>query len=632
MKQKHHLLIVLFIIIGTVSFSQKNNGIYIWPSTFFEMGGIDSVFNQIKQNNITDVFLLVKGEAGFSLFPSDYTIIDHYKKLLNNENDEIKIKSLQKEINFFNDSTLLVRIIDKAHRNNIKIHAWFIVSGDKHYVELHPGAEVVQLPDTTKYKFPYPAIDKGHINLACPSYKKYIFSLIKKALEYSFDGLMLDKIRYTSLVYTWDEIHISKALRAGVDINKVMNCAIETVYGKNEEAKEDFIYKYRDNDKDIREWVKIKKEDIEEYVKEAYKIAKEKNIILSASFMPEGAYDENFADVYYAQNYKELSNYLDYIVIMAYPKSFNEPATWVKMVTRNAIEKSSCQIWTAIQGFDSVSSTSVFDQVKNVRLAQADGIAVFRLGSMNSNLWDTYNKGIKLDIKKPLHSQIPGIIYKGKGTIRNCWIKTSKAIYNDENILPILFNEEELQDPNNFEKKDFIIIPGGGGSDEAEALGITGLGNIEKFVSSGKGYIGICAGSYLPIKGYYNNLTTDLQIVNAEVKDIDHWNRGSGKVKLKITKKHPIFSNIDSDNFELNYFSGPILEPSALELPKYIELAVFKTEIGNENNQLESMVGKTAILESVFHKGKIILFSPHPELTPGMEFLLINSVKYVSGK
>ena len=632
MKQKHLLLLVLFSIISTLSFPQKNNGIYVWPSTFLEMQGEDSVYFTLKQNNITDIYLLVKGEAGFSLFPSDYTITDYYKKLLSEENDETRIKSLQKSIKYFSDKTLLTRIIDKAHQNNIKIHAWFIISGDRHYVESHPGAEVVQLPDTTKYKFPHPVTDKGHINLAYPPYKEYIFSLVKKALEYPFDGLMLDKIRYTSLVYTWDEIHISKALRAGVDITKVMSCAVETMYGKNEETKEDFIDKYRDNDKDITEWVTIKKEDIEEYVKEAYKIAKEKKIILSASFMPEGAYDESYADVYYAQNYRELSHYLDYIVIMAYPKSFNEPETWVKMVTRNAIEKSSCKIWTAIQCFDTVSATSVFDQAKNVRLAQADGIVIFRLGSMDPNLWDSYNRGMKLNITNLFHSQIPGIIYKGKGTIRNCWIKTAKALYADENISPILLNEEELQDPNNFEKKDFIILPGGGGSSEAEALGTTGLKNIENFVYSGKGYIGICAGSYLPIKGYNNNMTMNLQIVNAEVKDIVHWNRGSGKVKLRITKKHPIFSNINSDYFELNYFSGPILEPSDLELPKYKELAMFKTEIGNEKNNLESMIGKTAILESVFHKGKIILFSPHPELTTGMGSLLINAVKYVSGK
>ncbi|HEX3074134.1 MAG TPA: hypothetical protein VHP30_11030, partial [Ignavibacteriales bacterium] len=95
-------------------------------------------------------------------------------------------------------------------------------------------------------------------------------------------------------------------------------------------------------------------------------------------------------------------------------------------------------------------------------------------------------------------------------------------------------------------------------------------------------------------------------------------------------KKHPVFAGIQGKEFELNYFSGPVLEPSNLDLPAYKELAVFKTDYHENGAAPGAMLNKTAILEAKYHKGRIILFSPHPELTPGKEKALINTAEYVS--
>jgi glutamine amidotransferase-like uncharacterized protein/uncharacterized lipoprotein YddW (UPF0748 family) len=629
MKRLYTLASLFFLLFIVSSRAQTERGIYVWPVSFYEMGGVDSAFNLLQKNEITDVFLLVKGEAGYSFFPSAYTIKDHFSAVYDTSRNIIEKEKAAKQAAFFSDPGLLQSIIDKAHSLKMRIHAWFIISGDRRYVEDHPGSEVVRIPDPSKDKHPYPVTDKGHVNLANPLYKDYIFSQINKALTYPFDGLMLDKIRYTSMVYSWDEIHISKAIRAGININNVYECAVNSNYG-NEDQKEDFYYRYRDNDKDIREWIKLKKADIEDYVKEAHKLTRDKKITLSASFMPEGAYDEDFADVNYAQNFSELSPYLDYIVIMAYPKSFSMPETWIKMVAANAKAKSSCKIWTAIQAYDTISADFIYKQVINTRLAESDGIALFRLGGLSDEMWQAFRSGMEEDIESSMSSQLKGILYSGGGTIRNCWLKSAKATFNSDSIITYLYKEKALSDFNTFADKSFLIIPGGGCSDEAKALDTTGLKNIENFVSTGGGYIGICAGAYLPGKGY-NNLTEKFQIVNAEAEDIQHWNRGSGKVNLNITaSRHPVFAGIKGKEFELSYFNGPVLIPSDLKLPGYKQLAVFKTDFHENGAIPDLMLNKTAILESKFKKGKIILFSPHPELTAGKEFLLLNTIKYVS--
>jgi len=627
---KKILLTIFFItvFVGSLYPAGNRNGVFLWPATLCETGGIEKVIHTLRQNSITDVFLLVKGEDGATFFPSDYTYEDLYREKLQSEP---KSQRYQRLFQCMQDSTLLERFIQRAREENIKVHAWFIVSGDRHFTENNPGAEAVHPQKSDKCAPPYPVIDKAHVNLSFPTYKDYFFTLVKKALELPFDGLMLDKIRYTHLVYTWDNIHLSKALRAGVDMNKVYDHALRTIYG-NDDDKELFVYDYRDGDQDIASWIRLKKEDIEQYVKDGAKIAREKDIEFSAAFMPEGAYDVNFSDVYYGQNYKELSPYFDFIVIMAYAKDFRQPPAWVKMVVENAKLRSSCEIWAAVQGYGDVEDKLVFDQIKSARLADADGIAVFRYGAMNQQMWQSFAKGISVKLNKERKKQIKGIIFSGKGTIRNCWLKSAEALLLSDRIIPLLLNEDYLKDYSNFENKEFILIPGGGGSAEAEALAGNGLSNIEKFVSFGGGYIGICAGAYLPVQGYFGNLTEKLQIVNAAVLDIEHWNRGSGPAEIEVAVRHPIFKGIKAKTFTLNYFSGPVLIPANLDLPAYKELAVFRTDYHENGAQPGDMLGKTAILESRYEQGKIILFSPHPELTPGYEEMLVKTVIYVTGK
>lgn len=617
------VLMILAIFNSNKAYSQVK-GIYVWPVSFYEEGGVEKVINSLSQHGITDIFLLVKGEGGYSIYPSSYT----YKEFYDNMPMDQRGKNFEERRIFMSDTTLLTQILNTAHAKKMKVHAWFIVSGDKNYVENNPGSEVVQIhkPDTTNY--PYPAINRGNINLAYPPYKEYFFNGMKEALKYPFDGIMLDKIRYTTLLYSYDNIHISKAMRAGVDVEKIINCAVKTLYGTTDD-KNLFFQKYRDGDTDICKWIEIKKEDIIDYTIESRKLCREKNIPLSASFMPEGAYDVDFADVHYAQNYEELSEYYDFIAIMAYPKSYGQPSTWVKMVTVNAIEKSSCKIWTAIQCFDNITAKSVFDQVKDTRIAKADGIAIFRYGTMTDEMWHEFHNGMNYKIDKDIDSQIQGIIYNGPGTAINSWVKSMDVMLQTENIIPILYHQRELQNMNIFKNKKFILMPGGGGGAQAEALGIKGLANVESFVKSGAGYIGICAGAYLAGKGY-NNITEKFQIINSIPKDITHWNRGNGLVDLEIKKSHPIFKDITSKNFSLNYVSGPVLEPANLKLSKYIELAIFKTDISNNGATPGDMMNKSAIIESKYNKGTVLLFSPHPELTEGMESLLINAINYVS--
>ncbi len=623
----------IFIILLSIEFLlgvPLRKGTFIWPSSLCNGEKISSHIDRLHKYGITDIFLLVKGEAGATLYPSNFTYRDLYLEKADRTEDPVKKEKLKKLAECVAGGKLLTQLLQEAHRRGIKVHAWFLVSADQHYLKLYPEAGVFHLPKPEVSKYPYPVPDRPHINLAYPSYKKYFFTRLKAALSYPFDGIMLDKIRYTHLVYTWDSIHIAKAAAAGLDFARLMELGIRTLYGK-EEDKELFVYRYRDGDRQVRQWVKLRMEDVKSYVEEARRIADEKGLELSADFMPEGAYDENFADVYYAQNYQQLSPMLDFVVIMAYAKAFSQPPTWVKMVAANARSKLKCKLWIAVQGYGGVEPEFVSEESINARVAGIDGLAVFRYGEMSPKHWETFKKAAEKNIAKERKKQVLGLIYKGGGTIRNCWQKSFRALLLSNRIIPFLVSEQQLRRDEIYKGKRFILIPGGGGSSEAAALGEEALAKIDKFVKKGGGYVGVCAGAFLAVRGYWNNLTHKLQIVNTEALDVDHWNRGSGPVVLEIKRKHFIFQDIKGKTFVLQYYSGPVLVPSDLPLPSYKELAVFRTDYHKGGARPGDMLGKTAILEARYGKGRVILFSPHPELTPGKERMLARAVLYVSG-
>lgn len=71
---------------------------------------------------------------------------------------------------------------------------------------------------------------------------------------------------------------------------------------------------------------------------------------------------------------------------------------------------------------------------------------------------------------------------------------------------------------------------------------------------------------------------------------------------------------------DIRYSSGPILSPAGLsELPDYVSLAMFRTEIWQHEAQRYTMIGTPAIIAGRFGNGRVIIFSPHPEMTAGLE-------------
>ncbi len=179
---------------------------------------------------------------------------------------------------------------------------------------------------------------------------------------------------------------------------------------------------------------------------------------------------------------------------------------------------------------------------------------------------------------------------------------------------------------NNF---DMILVPGGSGSGQSASLQDVGLDSVRSFVYRGGGYYGTCGGAYLASAAY----SWSLKILNAKAVDGAHWARGHGPVVLNFTKEGKDFYKLAQDTITIIYWQGPLMAPGAVDtLPPYVKLATFATEIAENGAIPGAMIGSTAFAQSCFGKGRVIIHSPHPEMTTGLDYMVRTAVNYAANR
>lgn len=179
---------------------------------------------------------------------------------------------------------------------------------------------------------------------------------------------------------------------------------------------------------------------------------------------------------------------------------------------------------------------------------------------------------------------------------------------------------------------DVLIQPGGSGSRQGNQLRADGRESIRRYVRDGGGYIGICGGAYLASAHY----KWSLNILDARAVDTEHWARGHGMVQIGITDTGKSLLRTTEKQLAIQYWQGPLLAPAnRSDIDDYDVIATFDTEIAENGAPKGVMTGTTAIAKGKFGKGGVICFSPHPELTDGLEQLIehaIDDVKQIKRK
>lgn len=221
-------------------------------------------------------------------------------------------------------------------------------------------------------------------------------------------------------------------------------------------------------------------------------------------------------------------------------------------------------------------------------------------------------------------------------------LESGEAESAAEALIPILGRDSRIEwqrvdalSVRNGILKDFdvLVVPGGSGRLKAEDLGDNGRIMIRDFVHNGGGYVGICGGAFLATSGYEWSLglvkatTLTGMIECGQEGKRSQAARGSGVVSLEFSGlAEGVFSESLSQ-VSMQYSSGPIFcSVIRSDLPAYVVLARFRTEVFECESQRGTMVNTSAIIASKFGKGTVLLFSPHPEMSPQFEHILIEAI------
>ena len=173
---------------------------------------------------------------------------------------------------------------------------------------------------------------------------------------------------------------------------------------------------------------------------------------------------------------------------------------------------------------------------------------------------------------------------------------------------------------------DVVLFPGGSGSKQGGALGVDGRDRVRSFVSSGGGYIGVCAGAYLALHNY----TWGLKLLPLDSFDREHWRRGKGTVRMEATGSGASTLGLEAGiECDIHFAQGPLMVPSKdSDLPEPRILSYYRTGVGKNGADPETMVDTPAIVAGEFGSGRVLLFSPHPEKTEGLEALVLRAVRW----
>ena len=220
-------------------------------------------------------------------------------------------------------------------------------------------------------------------------------------------------------------------------------------------------------------------------------------------------------------------------------------------------------------------------------------------------------------------------LYDGPGT------STDRAVPRIERILAgekgIILRRVAPADicEGALEQFEVVIFGGGSGHGQADGLQAAGRRAVRRFVRNGGGYVGICAGAYLATANY----AWSLALIEADSIDRKHWRRGKGQVEIELTPRGRKFFQGDGPAaFQIYFQNGPILAPAdSDDLSPYRVLARYRTGIGKDGADPEIMIDTPAIVMGRFGKGRAVAFSPHPDMTDGLEDMLIDAVREVGG-
>lgn len=219
-------------------------------------------------------------------------------------------------------------------------------------------------------------------------------------------------------------------------------------------------------------------------------------------------------------------------------------------------------------------------------------------------------------------------VFRDSGASDTCALASLQILNEARGFVAKFVSADDIR---NDVLKDFdvVIFPGGTASGERKALGKDGWKKLVDFLNDGGGYYGTCAGAYLAL---VNLEREEGRLIDAELQE-GEWERGEAILEIELTDEGRDILGDISGRINVSYQNGPIFHPANYEqLKPYSVIAYFRTEVAENNAPKGVQINSPAIAYGAFGKGRVVICSPHPELTPDLNSFVPKLARFAAGK
>ena len=179
---------------------------------------------------------------------------------------------------------------------------------------------------------------------------------------------------------------------------------------------------------------------------------------------------------------------------------------------------------------------------------------------------------------------------------------------------------------------DVLIMPGGRAHQEAISLGPEGRERVKSFVRGGGGYIGTCAGFYLVTQPSGVKRKDYLGLI--PFIDTPAGCKGRAELDFAFNEKAEELAGIKKGIYNILYSQGPVPVRTEKEVEgTHAEvLATYHEDCNPTNDPGLSKLGHPAVVAAECGKGRVFVFTCHPEYDINDKACVQGAFRYVTGR
>ena len=179
--------------------------------------------------------------------------------------------------------------------------------------------------------------------------------------------------------------------------------------------------------------------------------------------------------------------------------------------------------------------------------------------------------------------------------------------------------------------RELLVMPGGHGKPQYEALGDEGAERIRAFVRDGGRYFGTCCGFSMALNENRKDMKRLKMLPFRNKKS-----RGFGGFTAKIvfTSNAAKELGLESPTQMIRYHDGPIVERTE-DVPGCTDvevLATMRCELSQFDRVKDLMYGSPAVVRATYGRGRMLVFNCHPEMFPSTRFIVADGIRMLTGR